>query len=247
MTSSSRPTYQKKPSSSSPPQIAGHQPVADELVARRLRLVPVAQEHDRVRPVDGDRPDGTGRHHIAPLIDHLDPVAGNRPPHRAGAEAQMSCCIADDEVAFGLAVELVDRDAEHRPAPLQQLSPQRLAAAGDRAEIQPLPRNAGPAHQLERGRRQEDVAHAMALHQRHRLVRVELAEPVRQHRHAMMPGRHQHVEQPADPRPVRRSPEQVARLREELMRQLHAGQMPEQHPMRMQRALRAARSCRRCR
>ena len=81
----------------------------------------------------------------------------------------------------------------------------------------------------------------MALHQRYRLVRVELAEPVSQHRHAMMPSRHQHVEQPADPRPVSRSPEQVARLREELMRQLHTRQMPKQHPMPMKRPLRTAR------
>ena len=81
----------------------------------------------------------------------------------------------------------------------------------------------------------------MALHQLHRLVRIELAEAVRQHRHAMMPSRHQHIEQPADPRPIRRSPEQVARLREELMRQLHARQMPKQHPMPMKRPLRTAR------
>ena len=81
----------------------------------------------------------------------------------------------------------------------------------------------------------------MALHQRHRLVRVELAESVSQHRNAMMPSRHQNIEQPADPRPIRRSPEQIVRLREEFMRQLHTGQMPKQHPMPMKRPLRAAR------
>ena len=60
----------------------------------------------------------------------------------------------------------------------------------------------------------------------------------RHHRHAMVQARQQAVEQAAGPGPVGRRPDPVARLREEIVRHLDAGQVTEQHAMGMQRALR---------
>ena len=56
-----------------------------------------------------------------------------------------------------------------------------------------------------------------------------------------MPRRQQHVEQPADPGPVGGGPVEIAGLREEVVRNLDARQMPEQHALRVQRPLRLAR------
>ena len=52
-----------------------------------------------------------------------------------------------------------------------------------------------------------------------------------------MQRRQQHVEEPAGPGPVGRSPEAIARLRKELVRKLDTRQMPEQHALRVQRSL----------
>ena len=52
-----------------------------------------------------------------------------------------------------------------------------------------------------------------------------------------MQSRQQHVEQPAGPGPVRRRPEPVAQLRQKFVREFDAGEMAEQHAVRVQRAL----------
>jgi hypothetical protein len=57
----------------------------------------------------------------------------------------------------------------------------------------------------------------------------------------MMPGRQKHVEQSTDPGPIGRGPEAVARLREEILRHLHAGQVPEQNAVGVQRAFGVSR------
>lgn len=92
-------------------------------------------------------------------------------------------------------------------------------------------------HQLQRGRRQKYIAHAVIRHQLHRRLRLELPGAIAKHRHAVIPGREQRIEQSADPGPVRRRPHQVIRLRKEVVRHLDIRQMAEQHPMGMQRAL----------
>ncbi len=84
-------------------------------------------------------------------------------------------------------------------------------------------------------------------HQRERLVRIELVEASRHHRYAVMQRRQQRVEQSAGPGPVGRRPEQVARLRKEIVRHLDAGHMAEQHAMRVQARPWAGRWCRTCR
>ncbi len=53
-----------------------------------------------------------------------------------------------------------------------------------------------------------------------------------------------HVEEAADPRPIRRRPEQVAFLREELVRHLHARQVAQQHAVGVERSFRVSRGAR---
>ena len=55
----------------------------------------------------------------------------------------------------------------------------------------------------------------------------------------MQPGQ-EDVDEAADPGPFGRRPQQVAGLRQELVRHLHAGQMSEQHPVRVQGPFRRA-------
>ena len=94
------------------------------------------------------------------------------------------------------------------------------------------------AQHAQRRRRDEGVAHAHPRHQRVGLSGVELLDLLRHHRHAVVQGRQQHVEQTAGPGPVRRRPEPVARLRQEFVRKLDAGKMTDQHAMGVQGAFR---------
>src|SRR3989304_4582447 len=51
-----------------PAEVAGQRPVADELLARRRLVVPVAQEHDGVRAPDGDLADLSRGQRAAPGV-----------------------------------------------------------------------------------------------------------------------------------------------------------------------------------
>ena len=82
-------------------------------------------------------------------------------------------------------------------------------------------------------------------HQRKRLVRVELVEPARDHRHAVVQAGQQHVEQPAGPGPIGGRPVAVAGLWKFKVRQLDAGQVPDQDAMGVQRAFGLAGGARR--
>ncbi len=55
-----------------------------------------------------------------------------------------------------------------------------------------------------------------------------------------MQGGQQHIQQATRPGPVGGRPHEIARLGEELMRQLHARQMAEQNAVPMQGSLRIA-------
>ena len=76
----------------------------------------------------------------------------------------------------------------------------------------------------------------MARHEVEGALGVELARAVGEHGNAEVPGRQQHVDEPADPRPVGGRPEEIAGPGEEVVRELDAGQMAEQYPVRVQRA-----------
>jgi hypothetical protein len=54
---------------------------------------------------------------------------------------------------------------------------------------------------------------------------LELGEAVGEHRHTVVPARQQHVDQPADPGPVGRGPEQISGFGEQLVRHLDARQV----------------------
>ena len=62
-------------------------------------------------------------------------MAGNGPAHRSGPHRHEASCVADDHIAFGLAIELVDGDAEGCACPVQQLAAQWASRSGlhDRA------------------------------------------------------------------------------------------------------------------
>src|SRR5581483_1157611 len=97
--------------------IAGDHPVADEFLARRLRPLPVFQEHHRVGPLHRNLPDLAEAHRIALAIDDADHVArhwladGARPRDADGVARR------ENEIAFGLTVEFVDHQAERLLAP----------------------------------------------------------------------------------------------------------------------------------
>ena len=219
--------------------VAGGHPVADELLARGLRPAPIFQEHHRVGPLHRDLPDLARLHRLAVAVDHRHHVPRHRLAHGARLEHAQLRAGAEHQIAFGLAVELVDGQPERRLAPFQRLEPERLAAGGHAAQLDvvaPL-RVRRRAHHAQRGRRDEGVAHLRLLQQREGFLRIELVDAARDHRHAVVQARQQHVEQPAGPGPVGRRPVAVACLRKRIMRQFGAGQMSEQHAMAVQRAL----------
>ena len=210
--------------------------LADELLRRGGRIVPVAQEHHRIRRPDGDVAELAGRQHAAVVADDLHLVAERRLADPAGRRVEQRRAGRHDHVAFGLAIELVQGQAEFAPSPFQQFLAERLAAARRRAQRE-RPARARRRHQPQhpqRGRRQEGAGHLVARHQVEGRLGVELGEAAGEHRDAVMPGRQQHVEQAADPGPVGRRPDEVAFLRKRAVRHLDAGQVPEQHAVRMQ-------------
>src|SRR5882672_9855459 len=218
-------------------QIAADQPVAAELRLRGGLVAPVAQEHHRIRASVGQASQ-LARWKLAPLpVDDRHRVPWNGGPGPTRAHRREHGAVSDHQVALRLTVELVDGEAERAAPPLDQILAEALTTRGEAAETHARFYRSGRAQQLQRGRRHEDVAHPMARHQPHRLGRVELPRPVRDHADAVMPGGHEDVEESADPRPVRRGPEAVPGLRKAVVRILDAGEMSEQRPVRMKRAL----------
>ena len=195
---------------------------------------------------DGDLPDDAGGDRRPVVVDDRDLVAGHGAAHRSGPDRHDPVAVGDDEVALGLAVELVDRRPQDVPAPVQELRAEGLAAAGHgpQAQVRAGP-GAGAADHLERGRRQEDVPDGVPCHQVQRALRVELPGAVGEDGQAPVPGREQDVVQAADPGPVGRRPEDVARLRWERLGEQDAGHVAEQEPMGVERALGRAGRARR--
>ena len=176
-------------------------------------------------------------------VDNLDVVAGNRASHKTRTRGRQRGARRNHHVAFGLTIELVDGDAQRLAAPLQELGAERLAAAGDAAHFQLQRRvlHRRRAHKLDRGRRQKRVAHAKILDDRERRLAAEFCQAMGDHGNAVMQRGKQHVDQSADPRPVGGRPNQVAGLRQEVVAHLDAGQVAQEHAMRVQRAFWLAR------
>src|SRR5215204_5216354 len=88
--------------------ISGDHPIADELIARSLRLVPVLQEHHRIRPMHrylSQHPHCAG---LALIIHNSDVMPGHGPAHDARLVRHDSRARRDDHIAFGLTVKLID-------------------------------------------------------------------------------------------------------------------------------------------
>ena len=141
-------------------------------------------------------------------------------------------------------IHFVGIDAEGRAHPVEQFAAERFAAGEDAAQPDAGMPDVGLPHQLQRRRRQEHVADAVIGHHLHRRLRLELSRAMPDDRHAVIPGREQRVDQPADPGPVGRRPHQVAGLGQEVVTHLDIRQMAEHHAMGVQRALRISRGAR---
>src|SRR5690606_19222474 len=172
----------------------------------------------------------------ARLIDDPDVVPWQRTPKGTWADGEKRAAVAGHQVALGLAIELVQVDSEGFARPAQQLFAQCFAATCDRAQLQVCWRSVTLAQHLQGSRRHEDVANTVFGHQGISLVRIEFACPKGQHRDTVMQRGQQDVQQTADPGPVCWGPHEISRLREEIMRQLDSGEMPEKYAMAVQGA-----------
>src|SRR6185436_5753540 len=97
--------------------VAGAGPVADELVARGLRILPVLEEEHGIALVakvamHRDLAQLAARQLLAFAVDDRHPVPGVRPADRAGLHRPGRLAVADDVIDLGLAEHLVDRDPE---------------------------------------------------------------------------------------------------------------------------------------
>src|SRR5690606_20512107 len=111
--------------------IAGDHPVADEFLFRRFRVLPVFEEHHRVGPAHGDLARLAGLHLAAFGVDHRDLVAGHRLADGAAAADAERGAGGENEVALGLAVGLVYRQAELFPRPVIGFAAERFAGRAD--------------------------------------------------------------------------------------------------------------------
>jgi len=141
MTSSERPWNQKYPASSLPSEIAGEQIVAGEFLGGRGRVAPVFEEHDGIGAADGDVPVLARRQWPAAVVDDAHLVAGDGAAHRPRAQREERRVVADDEVALGLAVELV-------MATPNMARPQSSSSAPKVSPPLPMLRGATPGRRL---------------------------------------------------------------------------------------------------
>ena len=87
--------------------VASGHPVANKLLLGGFGVLPVFEEHDRIGPCDGDLAGFALFHTPSLVIDHGDGVTRNRQADRSAAADPDSSARRQDQIAFGLAVELV--------------------------------------------------------------------------------------------------------------------------------------------
>src|SRR5208337_1260143 len=138
-----------------------------------------------------------------------------------------------DHVAFGLAVKFVYGDAQDAPSPVQKPGAKAFPAASHRAHTEPpaLLRVRHSAHRLESGWRNESITDAMFLDQIEGRFTGEFRKAPRHNGHAVVKSWQQHVEEPADPSPVRGRPNPVPLLRKKIEGHLDTGQMAKRNAM----------------
>jgi hypothetical protein len=139
--------------------VPGAAPVADELLARGVRILPVLEEKHRIIVLlyryFAQFP---ARYLRALFIHDRDLVAGIRPADRAGLHRPRGLAVADHVVDLGLAEHLVDRHAELLARPLDHRHAHRFAGAHDGAQVEAVflfRFRHRLHHQLERGGEQE--------------------------------------------------------------------------------------------
>ena len=218
--------------------VAEDAPVTDKLLCGLVGQAEVFEEQHRVGPPDGKITDLASWQDHPFIIDNRNVVPGHGPAHEAGFDVHDFMAVGDDQVDFGLAVELVHGAAEDRLRPFLQRCAEPLAAAANRAQFDTCHRAFdGFRHEFQCGRRQEGVSDPVPRHEVKGGFGVKLGEAPGDHRHPEIERGHEHVEQAADPRPVRRGPEAVAGPGHEVLWHFDPGQVAEQHPMRVHRAL----------
>ena len=221
-------------------EIAGEQEFAGIFLRRRLRIAPVFEHGQGAWLAHADDAALAAWLLLALVVDDADVKTRRRLAHRAGADRKQVRVAADHEIALGLAKHLMGVDAKGLAHPAEQLAAERFTAGKDAAQLDAGMLHAGLPHQLQRGRRQEDVADAEIGHHLHRRLRLEFSRAMTDQGNAVIPEREQAVDEPADPGPVRRRPHEIAGPGQEVVAHLDIGEMTEHDAVRMQRALRIA-------
>src|SRR5690606_23643223 len=145
-------------------------PVATEFLAGCLRPAPVLQEHHGIGSPYCDDAGFTRWQDSALIVNDLDHMAGDGPTHRAGSHREQLSRVPDDEIDFGLAEELIERQAEGLLPPGDHVLAQLLTARADGSHIvgETGPRIWHLAHQAQSCWWHEDVPHAVLGEKRER-------------------------------------------------------------------------------
>src|SRR6266481_448967 len=95
-------------------EITGEQELSGVFFRGRFRIAPILNHGARVRLAYADDAALPARHFLALLVDDANVKAWRGPPHRSRTDRKQFCVGADHEIAFGLAVDFMRLDAEHR-------------------------------------------------------------------------------------------------------------------------------------
>ena len=192
------------------------------------RVLPVFEEHHRVGPRDRDLADLAWFHAPALGVDDRDLVTRHDFADSAGAADADAGAGAEHEVAFGLAVELVD------VTPSAAFAHSKVSRPSDSPAEQTV-RNSSRKRRLMSG---TDFSMRSAVGGMNAfLIRIFSIRPsavsgsnfsnrAGDNRHAEIERRQQRVEQAARPCPVGWRPHQIARLRQELVGICTPGRWP---------------------
>ena len=198
--------------------------------------MPIAQHHDRVIGPQYDFALYIECGQRSIRAQHGNGMSGKRASHRPGAHLPHVRAVADEEIRFGLSVDLVDAHTQMITSPRKRLAAQRLPAGHDRSQRDVVVDiEVGLAHHLEGGRRQERRRHPVFDDEIECPPRLETRTRRCDDRAAMEPRRDHRIEESADPGPVGGRPQPFIGSREEVEHQLESGQVAEQDPMAVQR------------
>ena len=176
------------------PHIAGQQPVAEKFFFGRVGRIQIFKQHDRMWTFACHLALDAGRTDRAFFIDDSGDGAWCGPTHRAGFDRHYTAVVGENEIALGLAVHLVDANAEFTLRPFKDLGTDRFAAGSDdpQFELEAFARIRNRAHELQRGRGQERAGHAMLAQDAIGLFRLKALHRDRcHHGRAVKPAREQ--------------------------------------------------------